>query len=73
MASEQQMQFIWSLTSAKHDFYGLYAAALTAPQIVTRRGVPAYVFRPATARERKHAGASEAVIVQALVCGTERN
>ena len=68
--ADEEAQYVSSQTSARRDFYELYATALRSPQIVTRRAVPAYVFRAATMQEKKQAKLSEMVIVQALVQGT---
>jgi prevent-host-death family protein len=55
----------WTLTEARHNFHALMCAALKGHQVVTKRGVPSYVFSPASLKERKESGA--AVVVRALV------
>lgn len=55
----------WTLTEARRNFYALMRAALRGHQVVTRCGVPSYVFSPASLTERKESGA--AVVVRALV------
>lgn len=66
MAKEKKPQPVWTLTDARRRFYQLFDAALLVPQIVTRRGVPSYIFRPATPAEAEEAGCEQTVIVEAI-------
>lgn len=55
----------WTLTEARRNFYALMNAALNGHQVVTRRGIPSYIFSPASSQERKKSGT--AVVVRAIV------
>lgn len=56
----------WTLTEVRRNFYVLIAAASQKPQTVTRRGVPSYVFRPATSTELRRSKVEYGVTVRAI-------
>jgi hypothetical protein len=60
------------MTEARKNFDTLICAALREHQIITRRGIPRYVFSPAGASELRKMKAEYGVVVRSLVNKAKR-